>query len=382
MGLGSFMLKDLMLVGSIPFDTAQDVFRAIGPRLGNHLSFIPDGEIGERLYWVNNLAYRVFHGHPQIETVQRPLTEDGVEHWHGEGDRGLLQFRIKQGVNKVIFGDPGWRLGYARDAIHSYFVFKTMRSEGVLPAEIRFQVCLPLPASGCYRFLADKKDYPLMRDGLVEALRLELDTILENIPGRDLAIQWDCAIENDIIESKLGEQGELTAEVLILADEIFVPAEELNSKIPEDVTIGYHACYGTSGGWPRRTPNDLTGVVVLCNAAVKNTRRRVDFLHLPTVGSSEPEYFSPLSNLKNEGARIYMGLIHANHEDGGMGNQMKSVQKYLPEFGIAAPCGFGRGPGKMSSLKGLETAGEYMEDLIDRHLHALKLLQEVRGTKN
>ena len=71
------MGKDLMLVGSIPYDTAEDVFRAIGPKLGEYLPFIPDGEIGDRLYWVNRVAYRVLHGHPDIETVQRPLTIEG-----------------------------------------------------------------------------------------------------------------------------------------------------------------------------------------------------------------------------------------------------------------------------------------------------------------
>lgn len=372
------MGQDLMLVGSIPYDTAEDVFRAIGPTLGELLPFIPDGEIGDRLYWVNHVAYRVLHGHPDIETVQRPMTDDGVEHWHGVGDKGLWQFRVKAGVKKVTFGDPGWRLGYARDAINSYFVFKTLRAEGVIPAGVKFQVCLPLTASACYRFLADKSDYPALRDGLTEAMHHEVETIFTHIPHEDLAIQWDCAIEEDIIESTLDNAGGVTEAVRDAVADVFIPATELNAHIPETVTVGYHACYGTSGGWPRRGPDDLTGAVLLCNAAVEASGRRIDFLHLPTLNSSGPDYLDALGDLDHRGARVYLGLIHALHEEGGMREQMEMVKRHIPDFGIAAPCGFGRGPGKMSSQEGLATANAYMDGLITEHLKAVELLHDVR----
>ena len=374
------MGQDLMLVGSIPYETAEETFRAIGPTLGKHLPFIPDGEIGDRLYWVNHVAYRVLNGHPQIETVQRPWTDDGVEHWHGEGDKGLWQFKVNDGVDKVEFGDPGWRLGYARDAINSYFVFKTLRAEGVLPADIKFQVCLPLTASACYRFLADKADYPAVRDGLTESLRHEVTTIFTHIPHEDLAIQWDCAIEEGMIERVLSEAGGVvTQEVRAAVGEIFAPARMVNEHIPDAVTVGYHACFGTSGGWPRRGPDDLTGAVLLCNAAVKATGRRVDFVHLPTLDSTGPYYVGALADLETGGARVYVGLIHALHDSDGMRKQMEEVKQHFPDFGIAAPCGFGRGPGKMSHQKDLPTANAYMDGLIREHLEAVEMLREVRG---
>jgi hypothetical protein len=36
------------------------------------------------------------------------------------------------------------RLGYARDAVNSYFVFRVMKEKGVLPPHIRFQVSIPM----------------------------------------------------------------------------------------------------------------------------------------------------------------------------------------------------------------------------------------------
>ena len=372
------MAQDLMLVGSIPYDTAEDVFRAIGPTLGEYLPFIPDGEIGERIYWVNHVAFRVLHGHPDLETVHRPMTGDGVELWHGEGDDNMWSFRVKPGVKNVRFGHTGWRLGYAKDAINSYFVFKTLRADGVIPADVRFQVCLPLPASAVFRWLADKDGYPALRDGFTEAMHHEVETIFTQIPHQDLAIQWDCAIEDTIIEQALEQANGLTDEVKAVAADIFGPANDLCSHIPEEVTLGYHACYGTSGGWPRREPDDLTGAVLLCNAAVEASGRRVDFLHLPTVTSKGDDYLKPLGDLDHRGARVYMGLIHALHGDGGMRAQMEAVKSEIPDFGIAAPCGFGRGPGKMSNQDGLDTANAYMDGLIADHIQAVQLLREVR----
>ena len=42
------MTQELLLVGSIPLETAEEVFRVFGGALGVWLPYIPDGEIGER----------------------------------------------------------------------------------------------------------------------------------------------------------------------------------------------------------------------------------------------------------------------------------------------------------------------------------------------
>ena len=376
------MSNDLLLVGSIPYDTAEQVFRAVGPALGPHLPFIPDGEIGERIYWINQLAYRVFHGHPDIETIERPIDEHGVEAWRSLqlGTNSRWIFKVKAGVKQVKFGDPGWRLGYARDAINSYFVFKTLRDQGVIPAGVRFQVSIPLTASAIRLFFPDAEDYPLIRDGFTESLHHEVTKIFENIPHEDLAIQWDCAIEDTVIEKALTEAGGVTPEVQKIVDDLFAPAREVSAHIPAEVQLGYHACYGTATGWPGREPADLTGCVLLCNAGVAASGRRVDFLHMPTVAGTTEAYVAPLADLETGGARVYMGLIHALHEDGGMRRQMELIKTHIPDFGVAAPCGFGRGPAKMSAQTGLATPNDYMDGLIADQIAAVELLCEVLGS--
>ena len=73
------MGQDLLLVGSIPLDTVEDVMRTFGTRLGRHLPALPDGEVGERRSWVNRFCYLVFNGHADLETIKRPPKIDGVE---------------------------------------------------------------------------------------------------------------------------------------------------------------------------------------------------------------------------------------------------------------------------------------------------------------
>ena len=73
------MSKELLLVGSVPLESAEDVFRTFGGPLGPYLGAIPDGEVGERRWWVIRLAYQVFNGHPDLEVLRRPAPDDGVE---------------------------------------------------------------------------------------------------------------------------------------------------------------------------------------------------------------------------------------------------------------------------------------------------------------
>ena len=53
------MADELLLVGSVPLDTAEDVFRAVSGPLGRHLAYLPDGEIGDRQYWIDGIVVKV-----------------------------------------------------------------------------------------------------------------------------------------------------------------------------------------------------------------------------------------------------------------------------------------------------------------------------------
>ena len=190
------MGRDLLLVGSIPLDSVEEVFRSFGGALGAALATMPDGEVGPRRHWISRVHYQVLHGHLELETLQRPKPENGVERLNPRDASDSWMFKVKDGVERVRFGDPGWRLGYARDAINSYFVFKTLREKGVLAPHLRFQVSMPSVNSALPpRIFPNPDDVAKVRAGYQDALAAEIGTIVAKIPNEDLAIQWDCSTE-------------------------------------------------------------------------------------------------------------------------------------------------------------------------------------------
>ncbi len=373
------MTGELLLVGSIPLHTVEDVFRRVGGPLGPYLAYMPDGEVGDRRYWIDGIAYRVLNGHPEIETLRRPAPDaDGVERWRPLGIHDQFRFRVKPGIERVRFGDPGWRLGYTKDAVNSYFVFRQLKKEGVLPAELRFQVSLPLTYSAVTLFFPDPTDHARIVPGFTAALRAEISKMVELIPPEDLAIQWDLAVENRYVETVLAQAGIDAARRE--AARLLLPAQEIAPHIPKAAALGYHSCFGTLDGWPSRRPGDLAGSVLLLNAAVAASGRRVDFLHLPTLGSAEDAFFAPLRDLDARGARVYLGAVHHMHGAAGLRGQLGAARRNLPEFGIAAPCGFGRvpeRPGRFLSETGSDVPPDFLDIIIRDHLDAVRTLRDV-----
>jgi hypothetical protein len=331
------MKQDVLLVGSIPLDTAEQVFRDFGQPLGAALKTMPDGEVGPRRRWISRIHQQVLNGHPQIETVRFPAPQDGVEMLFPRNAGDSYLFKVRDGVDRVRFGDLGWRVGYARDAINSYFVFKTLREKGELAKHLRFQVSLASVNSALPpRIFPNTADIAKIRPGFTDALAAEVDTIVKHIPHNDLAIQWDAATE---VQDAYGAVPGLSADGAI--ERNVAQFRTLSPRIPESVELGYHFCFGTLGGWPRFAPADLSATVELANATVEASGRRVDWIHIPVLPGVGDAFFAPLKNLKPRGSRVYLGIVH--HMD-GFKERLALARKYLPEFGLAGYCGFGRIP--------------------------------------
>jgi len=331
-------MTDLLLVGSVPLDTVEEVMRRFGGPLGPHLATLPDGEVGPRSHWISRLHYQVLASHPQLEITRHPALENGIERLNPRNAADSWQFRVKEGVDKVAFGDAGWRLGYARDAINSYFVFKTLKEKGELAPHLRFQVSIPTINSALpSRIFSRPGDVEKVRLGFADALQAELKTILDHIPSRELAIQWDMANE---IQEAYGSGGTFDGSAAAVARNL-QQIRDLSPGIPEDVWLGYHFCFGTLGGWPRFQPADLSGAVALANAVIESAGRQIDWIHLPVLPEADEAFFKPLRELQPRGARVYLGVVH---NMGGFAQRVAMARKYLPDFGFAAYCGFGRTP--------------------------------------
>ncbi len=63
---------DVLLVGSMPFDTAEEAMRLSGEKIGPYVPALPDGETGDRVTWVGSLPLRIFSAHPDLVESHRP----------------------------------------------------------------------------------------------------------------------------------------------------------------------------------------------------------------------------------------------------------------------------------------------------------------------
>lgn len=348
--------RHLMLVGSLPFADAESTFRwARDAKLADELLFLPDGEPGERAYWITGQGYRTFNGHPDIETVGRPDRINGVENWRPQrASEDQWSFRVKEHVEHVQFGDAGWRLGYARDAINSYFVFKTLKSAGAIPRDLRFQVCLPMPLSTCLvMFRSNQNDLKKIVPGFAEALAAEIKRIVEFIPASELAIQFDSTAEAQALTDATAAEMTLgTIDVLFQA------------VLPEAL-LGVHFCHGSlpPNTFFMRRPSDLSVLVNAMNI-ISSSTRRVDYIHFPILDHQDSSYYAPLEKLHFTGPRWYLGVIHGMGDLVDFKQRLSFARRFIPEFGIAAPCGFGR------------FDFDRLQRIAEEHLLALKIFND------
>lgn len=352
--------KDLLLVGSIPLPGVEEVFTKCSEYVGNFVPGLPDGEVGDRVWWVNYLAYRYYDGHPEIETTNRPAPVGGVPTWKPASIGDLWLFRVKPGVKAIHFNE----IGYARPAAESYRIFTKLREEEVIPHDVRFQVCLPLTNSAMGWFFQNPDDWAIVAPAFEEAMNREIRAIVSTIPPSDLIIQWDACwevldMENYFSYSPAG--GRLARNV--------DPAARLGlHTIPDDTLVGYHLCYGTLGGWPMAKPKDFNVTVDLANALVAKTARRVDYLHLPAARKAfDDAYYAPLERLKVADAKVYLGLIHDSERTlNDFHKRFSAAKQHLPTFGLASVCGYGR------------YAPEELDHALDVHRRALRELNRLR----
>lgn len=339
------MTGDVLLIGSMPYDDAEQVFRAVGPALRGHAGCLPDGEVAERTNWVGMLPEYIYSQHPAFEETMAPpdhhlvQPERGAEGPPLEEIPGIWNFRVRPGAD-VRFDD----LGYARPAVASYRTFRRLRDEGVIDAGVRFQLCLPSPNSGIEWNFEEPSDWPMLKRAYVEGMRREIAEVLEEVPADDLVVQWDVAWE--FVDLGLGDRRLFAFWPQVTVEEKFerhaAQLDDLWQEIPDETLLGFHWCYGTWGGWPMVAMGDLSLCVRMSNEAARRTGRRLDYVHLPVIRQPDDAFFAPLDDLDVGDTKVYLGIVH--HTDGmeDFRRRRDLARAHLPEFGIASVCGYGR----------------------------------------
>jgi hypothetical protein len=327
------------LVGSVSQPDAESVFRVVAETLGEGIARIPDGEVGERFYWIQFQKSR-FDATWGLVRVGEP----------GPLLRGLFDNRpitIADGVDPASLRLPP--LGYADAALASYATFARLRDEGVIPAGTRFQVSLPTPTGVVGSFFAD--DVKAAMEPVYErAILAELERIVDGIPHADLAIQWDTALEFGLLEQVEIRGYRMRAwwsddPAEILAG-IVERAARYAAAVPDDVSLGWHLCYGDVEEHHFVQPADAQHLADVVTGIARTVTRPVDWVHLPVpVERDDAAYFAPLADAEwPTGATVFLGLVH--HEDGVEGalRRAEAARTAVETFGVATECGFGRGP--------------------------------------
>jgi hypothetical protein len=309
-------IRGALLVGSMPLADSAAVFTFAARHLGRHLRRIPDGETGSRINWTQ-WQVGVFNA---IDAFESEMF-----------DAGYLRrpkFRLKAGkhADDVVFP----QLSYASAARASYETFKALRQSGVIAAQTRFQVCLPTPVAPVIILVSPEHQRAI--EPLYEAAMLkELDEIVAYIPPDDLAIQWDTAIEFAISEGVLPHSfddpvADLTGRLIRLAN-----------SVPHGVELGFHLCYGDSGGRHFKEPADTSKLVAVANDILHGLTRSLDWLHLPVPKErADQAYFAPLQKLALKArTELYLGLVHAVDGTAGTQARIAAARNFTPRFGVA-----------------------------------------------
>jgi hypothetical protein len=351
-GKGAMADSDVLLVGSLPYQTAEESFRAAGSALRGHAGWLPDGEPGPRQMWVGMMLELVFSKHPDIDETKAPpdhqIAEspeegEGAESASGDGPgeelEGMWLFRVKPG-RKIRFDD----LKYGAFAKESYDVFRRLRDEGAVSPDVRFQMSVPSPHSSIDGCFDDPDQWPDLYDAYIAGIRGEIRKALETIPADDLVIQWDVALE--FLDLFLGEKKWLRFWPKLTAEEKFqrhaAQLDELWQEIPDETLLGIHWCFGTWGGWPMADLPDLDLCVRMSNEAKRRFRRRLDYVHMPVVREPDEAFFAPLDQLDIGDTKLFLGMVH--HTDGieEFRRRRDLARKHASSFGIGSVCGYGR----------------------------------------
>ena len=326
------MSRNVYLVGSAPLANEKEVFESVSAALGPRLLTLPDGETGERLDWITWLEL-VFAGNPSL------ALSDEVFQLH-PGVPGRRRYGLKPGIamGNVKFDN----LFYADIAQRSYATFAELKRQGKIPARVKFQVDLVPAHSVIWLFVRENLQSavdPIYNDAVLR----EIDKIAASIPHDELAIQFDIAsaVFARLERNQPGPYGATKEEMQENFSAIVV---RLAERVPADVDLLFHFCYGDAGHRHVVEPTDMGNMVDYANRLTMQLKRPITQIHMPVPRNRTDEaYFRPLSRLKLDPAtRLCLGLVHYTDGVEGTRRRIAAAENFVQDFGIGTECGFGR----------------------------------------
>jgi len=328
----SFRPKHVHLVGSIPLPSSKEVFERLITAIPGRLLRIPDGEPLKRGNFTS-FQSTVFEDYPSIQTALYSRTGARSE-----------PFPRPIKLNPLMYDDF---------ALESYHEFCKLRDEGVIPPGIRFQVCLPTPLNVILTRI--RPEYQKEVEVIYEAAMLSaLRRIQDNIPAKDLAIQWDTCHEFAALEfadplaplpSKYPWSHRPKPWFSPLKEGIVERIVRLAAAVDDGVEMGYHLCYGDFGHKHFIEPKDSSLLVEVANLISGAVKRDINWIHLPVPKNRvDEDFYAPLKGLRlRDETELFLGLVHGGDLEGTQ-KKIEIAGKVVGSFGVATECGMGRTP--------------------------------------
>jgi methionine synthase II (cobalamin-independent) len=316
------------LVGAIGLDTVPETFETVGRILGKRLKRVPDGEPGGRRMWIA-WQFPLLRANPFLKAVA-PAPGASVINFP------LMALADDLKPEQLRFSE----LGYSREAYASYADFKSAKSVGKLPADVRFQVSLPTPYAVVSAFCV-RANHAVIEPAYEKAMMREVATICAAIPHDELTIQWDVCPEMIVWDGRLERVKDAFEDP---QTEILSRMKRLSMAVPLDVELGFHLCYGDVDAKHFIEPLDSGKLVEFANALVRSVGRPITYIHMPVpIDRTDEAFFQPLANLKlASGTELYLGCVHAADGVDGARRRIDAARKFVAEFGVATECGMGR----------------------------------------
>jgi hypothetical protein len=337
--------------GSVNLPDAETVMREISSRIPAGVRRMTDGETGDRNYWIS-FQTRKFEQMPEFETVSvRQAYETSLD------APAMPQLRLAEGASAETIEWPN--LGYADAYTTSFATFDRMQNEGTIPAGVRFQLQYPTPFASMAGTIA-AEDLPKVAPSYEEALFADVDTALERLPHARVAVQWDVAVEFGGLEGAMGPA--------VPIGQIAPALARCIDRVPADVPVGMHLCYGDYGHQHFTQPESLQMQVDLVNAVASASQRPVDFISFTVPqGRHDSSYFEPLGGLKaGPETELYFALVPYHPDDQAPGTTAEQIEHIdaallnapggARHWGICTECGMGRvDPGDVPRLLDLHS---------------------------
>lgn len=314
------------LVGGLAASDATDAMTTTASILGRHLNRLTDGETGPRSQWIWWQIDKLT-AVPGIGVGQPQLNPET-----GNPDYSVFPgLDVDEGV-----AIPDRALGYADAAIESYREFVRLRDDGVVPVDVRFQVSVPTPFAVVVAWAASASQARLW-EPFKRALFREVEAIQKVIPARDLAVQWDVAVEIGALEGVFKPNAELASFDRIVAELI-----DCVEVVRPPTERGLHFCYGDYKHRHFVPPTDLGLIVRLANAVA--AKAPIDFVHMPVdrENGTAPAYFAPLTDLAVGDAELALGVIDYENDRARTDELVRAAESAGRPFAVATECGMAR----------------------------------------